>query len=217
MLGGEITVESAPSQGSTFSVSIATGPLDGVPLIRPSGRLSEGTPRTTSVDSAVHSTAEFRHRVLLVEDGPDNQRLISFFLRKAGAEVMVAENGQVAVDAVMAARDRHQPFDVILMDMQMPVVDGYAATKLLRQKGYRGPIIALTAHAMSTDREKCLTAGCDDYISKPIDRDKLLELVRQYAQKGERALSVPVSAALRVEGEQQHDAPTWKPATPHRP
>ncbi|MCA9164799.1 MAG: response regulator, partial [Planctomycetales bacterium] len=126
-------------------------------------------------------------RILLAEDGPDNQRLISFVLRKAGAEVTLADNGQIALEMALAAEADNRPFDVILMDMQMPVMDGYQATGRLRDADYRGPIIALTAHAMRSDRQRCLQAGCDDYTTKPIDRRLLVNLVATWARQGHAA------------------------------
>ena len=111
---------------------------------------------------------------------PINQRLMTIVLRKAGAEVELAENGQIALDLALAAQRAGNPFDMILMDMQMPVMDGYEATQELRRAGYRGPIIALTANAMTEDRQRCVDAGCDDYISKPIDPKKLAGILEAW-------------------------------------
>jgi CheY-like chemotaxis protein len=129
-------------------------------------------------------------RILLVEDGPENQRLISFILNKAGAEVTVASNGQEALEiasAIAPGAGSCEPsdapsFDVILMDLQMPVMDGYEATRRLREAGYEGPIIAISAHAMSIPQQKALDAGCDHYLSKPIDRARLIATIQRYLE-----------------------------------
>jgi PAS domain S-box-containing protein len=178
-LGGDIEVESDEGIGSTFTVTIDTGPLDGVRMIREFQELHVQIQPTTN--SMVPDKPLLQGRILLVEDGEDNLRLISSLLKKAGADVTAVENGQLAVDQALEAYEQGRQFSVILMDMQMPVMDGYMAARQLRQKGYPGAIIALTAHAMIEDRQKCLAAGCDDYISKPIDRQRLIAAVSRYA------------------------------------
>ena len=180
MLGGNITMSSKIGAGSTFTLTIDAGSMEGVRMLQhPAGEVCPAEPQTKSVaPKRIH----LEGRLLLVEDGLDNQRLISLLLTKAGAEVSLAENGRVAIDLVMAANREARPFDLILMDMQMPVMDGYEAARQLRAKGITAPIIALTAHAMTGDREKCLEIGCDDYLSKPIDRTVLLSLVSRYLE-----------------------------------
>ena len=190
MLGGEIHVESQPGRGSRFTFTVRTGPLEGVAMLSDevapteirhealAGQSSSAGGQTATRGGAPAATDLTGVRVLLAEDGPDNQRLISFLLTKAGAEVVVVDNGKKAVEEILAKR---QPLDVVLMDMQMPVLDGYGATQQLRRLGYRGPVVALTAHAMSGDRAKCQAAGCDEYLTKPIDRRQLLATVAQFA------------------------------------
>lgn len=174
MLGGTISATSEVGQGSTFTVTLP---------IQWSGALVEwGTPTES------HHAAEVRPikdtdlaqcRLLLAEDGADNQRLFALVLRKAGAVVDIAENGQVALDMIEAALQTDRRYDVILMDMQMPVLDGYSAVARLRQDAIRTPIIALTANAMDDDRTKCMQAGCDEYASKPISPRNLVDIVLQ--------------------------------------
>src|ERR1700722_20892085 len=102
-------------------------------------------------------------RVLIAEDSHAQQRILSFWLGKAGATVTVTEDGREAVE--LAARE---PFDAIILDMQMPQLDGYAAAARLRRQGYRGPILALTADTSPGDEQRCLRAGCDGYLGKPV-------------------------------------------------
>ena len=176
MLGGDIGVRSAPGMGSTFTLTVQTGPLDGVPMLAHPSEIV--LPRATAPPRMDRLSAPAR--VLLVEDALDNQRLLAFYLREAGAEVSVAGDGVGACDAAMAATDAGRPFDVILMDVQMPKLDGYHATERLRGMRYGGVIIALTAHAMEGERAKCLAAGCDDFLTKPVDPPELIAAIERH-------------------------------------
>ena len=122
-----------------------------------------------------------RGRVLLAEDGPDNQRLITFLLTKAGLAVDLAENGRVALEKLRAAQEDSRPYDVVLMDMQMPDMDGLAATRAIRARerpgGSRLPVVALTAAAAREDRERCLEAGMDGFLAKPVRPEELRALL----------------------------------------
>ncbi len=180
MLGGRIEVTSELGKGSTFRVTVATGPLEDVAMIDPEDAVGRQNAAPQEEPPQSPPPQNLDCRILLAEDGADNRRLISFLLKKAGAEVVVAENGQIAEETAVEAHDAGDPFDLILMDMQMPVMDGYETTRSLRAAGHATPIIALTAHAMDGDRDKCLAAGCDDYASKPIDRGQLIAVVSKY-------------------------------------
>jgi signal transduction histidine kinase/ActR/RegA family two-component response regulator len=202
MLGGGITVESELGTGSRFTLVIDIGNPPTLELLPKTG-LESIERRTVSNESPDHHlcVASLEGiRILLAEDGPDNQRLINFHLKKAGAEVWLAENGLAAVQMMEDALGAGTTLpDIILMDMQMPGMDGYSATARLRDCGFTLPIVALTAHAMDGDRQRCLSAGCNDYLTKPIDKQQLVTLCHSIA-KGQSALpfahsSIPLDHA----------------------
>ncbi|MBK7643783.1 MAG: CHASE domain-containing protein [Planctomycetes bacterium] len=170
LMGGTVTLaRTAPGQGSCFRVDLPLVPAPGAVLvasIEPGKRRSEPRPALPA--------ARLQGRVLVAEDGRDNQLLVSLHLRRAGAEVVIADNGRIALEKLEQARIAGQPFDLLLTDMQMPELDGYSLARTLREGGSTLAIIALTAHAMAEDRQRCLEAGCDDYTTKPIDRAALL-------------------------------------------
>ena len=169
-LGGDIRVESTQFVGSCFTLTLATGPLTHVNFIAPPALIVERLPRPD-----IESEHRLEGKVLLAEDNLDNQRLISMLARKAGVNVEIAENGRIAVDK--ASRTE---YDLILMDIQMPVMNGLDAVRELRAKNYNKPIVALTANAMKIDIDACREAGMDDFAAKPIDRNKFYSILRKY-------------------------------------
>ena len=165
LLGGDVVLmKSSPGKGSTFKITIHPG--ESAAAVAPNDARTVSTP-VPRKDRPLHGLS-----VLLAEDSPDNQILLSHLLDIAGAQVDLAANGKIATEKALA-----KSYDVILMDIQMPVMDGFEATALLRKNGYRGKIMALTAHALNEDRELTLRSGFDDHISKPVNRDILIDRV----------------------------------------
>ncbi len=191
MLGGSITVESRLGHGSSFCVTVDPGPLDGVAWVgaAPTGQHGVRLPEPSQPVKVSGS-------VLLAEDSLDVQSLIAAMLARTGVNVETALNGREAFDKAMAAQNAGKPYDLVLMDMQMPVWDGYEATRNLRRAGLPCQIVALTAHAMVGDRQKCLDAGCDDYLAKPIKSDELAAAVSRYLRGRCHTDPVPADTPL---------------------
>lgn len=188
-MGGDIAVESQPGKGSTFRITVATGNLEGIGLIGPE--------EAARAQQAADQTGQLRWkfpdaRVLIVDDGAENRELIRLFLEEAGLTVDEAENGQVGMQKAVASH-----YDVILMDIQMPVMDGFTATRKLREKGLETAIIALTANAMKGFEQECLDRGYTGYLTKPVDIDRFMELMADLlnAQPIEGAAEFPCKPA----------------------
>lgn len=167
-LGGDISLESEYGKGSTFTLTIdavAKGQL-----VEPN--LSLDVTAETPVE-----TLSLSANILVVDDRRDIRYLAQHFIEKAGGHVLTATNGQEAIDVIESSAG--PTIDLIVMDMQMPLMDGYAATAELRRRGCALPIIALTANAMKSDRDGCLAAGCTDYTTKPLDSPKLIAMIHR--------------------------------------
>jgi PAS domain S-box-containing protein len=175
-LGGDISVQSTPQVGSTFTLSIPVG-LPGDADDSHRARKFRG-PFSFKTSTAI--TQRLNARILLAEDHDANRQAISLRLSRAGAEVVPARNGKEALERVRDASAQGRPFDALIMDMEMPVLDGYEAVRRLRADGFTGPILAVTAYAMNEDREECLAAGCDEHVCKPIEWDRLFLKLGQY-------------------------------------
>lgn len=182
-LGGDVTCVSEPGAGSTFTLTVRAEAVRELPS------LDEVTPPLPAPAEKVEAVEDSRARVsvggsapsvLVVEDVAINRKLAVALMSRQGYRVEEAQNGKVGVDMALRALADGEPFGVILMDMQMPVMDGYEATRELRAAGYSRPIVALTAHSADGQREMCLAAGCDEYVSKPFFKHDLLERVARW-------------------------------------
>ena len=170
-LGGDIVVSSVPGQGSTFAITVACGALDDAAMLSP-GQVMEEEAARLAAPEQTHWQFPAGQRVLVVDDGPENRELIRLVLEECGVAVDQAENGKVGMEMALAG-----DHGMVLMDMQMPVMDGYMATRLLRGQGYARPVFALTAHAMKGFEQEVSQAGCSGYLTKPVDIDRLLAAV----------------------------------------
>jgi len=186
LLGGELTLTSEEGKGSVFSIVIPAG-LDVTkqPLLDRYNIASH-----TDIAKEQMEQPEFSGRVLVAEDVETNQMFVKSLLERMGLDVTIAADGEEAVEKALT-----QEFDLILMDIQMPYMNGYEATKTLRKEGITTPIVALTASAMKGDNKKCLEAGCDDYLAKPIDRRELLKKIAEYLSSKSEALSKTIDPA----------------------
>ena len=193
LLGGSLSLNSSLGEGSTFTVRVRTGRIEKL--------VSTDADRTAECLTACATSSEdveaLDARVLVVDDGDINRKLVRLALQKKGAHVEVACDGREGLQTATTGK-----FDLVLMDMQMPVMDGYTATRELRKAGYTGPIIALTANAMRGDMEKCLEAGCSGYLSKPIDPGTLVSVVDRTLAGLLRVASV---AKTTLPSAMQHD------------
>ncbi len=192
LLGGDvILLKSTKDSGSSFQVTIDPGDISSSSLEELSINGSGAVPREhgPKVDHEKLSGL----KILVVDDAVDNRALMTRFLHLAGAEVGVACDGMEAVDKALTGQ-----FHVVLMDIQMPGMDGYDATSILRQKGYRRPILALTAHAMKEDVDRCLAVGCDFVLTKPVSRSGLIDAVANYAKNLNMNEFTPLSIATEA-------------------
>lgn len=202
LLGGSISIESEQGRGSTFTASVATGAEYGELLSDDAAEQRQREPLLVS-DSSDTDAGDDRDcelssvRTLVVDDGADNRRLLVHLVESAGSRTATAEDGAEALEVFERAIESGDPFGLVLMDMHMPGMDGYEATSELRSRGHRTPILAVTANAMMNDRQRCLDGGCDDFLSKPVQRDRLIEvskrLVRhaRLANNGDGAMATP--------------------------
>ena len=170
-LGGKLRCDSEQGKGSTFTLTIGTGSPECFEFIEKLEQVKFMHEENLTVDIQ----GQYGGHILLAEDSVDNQELVSIYVRNAGAKITIVENGEKAVEAGLSG-----DFDLILMDMQMPVMDGAEAIKMLREVGYNKPIVSFTANAMKEDRRKCFDAGADDYLVKPIDTEHFYAILSRY-------------------------------------
>ena len=193
MMGGDLGCDSTKDKGSVFTLTIKGNVTAGTEYINSlkADGLHEGSYDVVEIP-------QLRGEILLAEDSPDNQILITMYLKKAGAQVTVVSDGKQAIERALA----HQ-YDLILMDMQMPIMDGLESVRLIRQTGNITPIAILTANAMKTERDKCLSLGANDFLTKPIDKVQFYKVLSQYLYPAEALPSTPDESVADEEFDQE--------------
>ena len=193
MMGGDLGCDSVKGKGSVFTMTIKGNVTAGTEFINSlkADGLHEGSSDAVEIP-------QLRGEILLAEDSPDNQILITMYVKKTGVQVTVVSDGRQAIERTLAHR-----YDLILMDMQMPVIDGLESVRLIRQAGNITPIAMLTANAMKTERDKCLSLGANDFLTKPIDKVQFYKVLSQYLQPAEALPSTPVEGVADEEFDQE--------------
>ena len=190
LLGGSVSVTSKPGEGSVFSLVIGAGAGASCgKLLKEEGDLINHKAPVKNLQ-----VAQFTGKVLVAEDNESNQMLVKLLLEKVGLDVTIAGDGQQAIE--QATR---RTFDLILMDIQMPIMNGYEATRALRSKSITTPIVALTANVMKGDEEQCIEAGCDDYMAKPVNQQKLYNILNTYLTAAEEPCRTDAKPATQPE------------------
>jgi CheY-like chemotaxis protein/HPt (histidine-containing phosphotransfer) domain-containing protein len=188
MIGGELSVKSELGEGTTFRLQLEVGPAEELTMIGPM-RLE----LTDLPDPEVETAASRLDGCLLlvVDDGQNNQRILRFVLEEAGARVDIADDGEAGLARAVAAMEAGAPYHVILMDVQMPVMDGLEATRRLKRQGVTTPVIAITAYATTQDRQRSLDAGCIEFVTKPIIPDQLVDVVARHVNMHDASTAEP--------------------------
>ncbi|MDH5360153.1 MAG: ATP-binding protein [Gammaproteobacteria bacterium] len=188
MMGGSLAVQSQPAIGSCFSVLMPVGDISGFARIQWSGEMVE------QVQGALNRAIQLSGNVLLAEDREDNQHLFSMYMNKAGVNLTIVDNGKDALEEALQG-----DYSLVLMDMQMPVMDGLSAVKTLREQGYTKPVLALTANTDSDVKHECEAAGFDDFLTKPISRGSFLQVITRYLQNNSGCIEAdqtPITSTL---------------------
>ncbi|MFG0283849.1 MAG: hybrid sensor histidine kinase/response regulator [Phycisphaerales bacterium JB039] len=177
LLGGRLEQPGAEA-GDAARLTIPTGPVEGVAMVGAAQQApAPATPEPTAEEGALE------RRILLVEQEADTQRRIASLLREAGAEVEIEDNGADGCDRALVAASAGRPFDMILMDLRLPALDGYEAARRLRREGYEGSIVALGAGEVEPDKAACLEAGCDDLLLTPVSRQSLVSACGRWSRR----------------------------------